>query len=25
VALENQLWDCVIDNATRVMERCEPA
>jgi hypothetical protein len=22
VALENRLWDCVINNATRVMERC---
>ena len=25
VALENQLWDCVTNNATRVMEKCEPA
>lgn len=24
VALENQLWDCVANNATRTMERCEP-
>ena len=24
VALENQLWDCITNNATRVMERCEP-
>ncbi|GAB4537511.1 MAG: hypothetical protein Kow0063_24340 [Anaerolineae bacterium] len=25
VALENQLWDCITNNATRVMERCEPS